>query len=314
MNSYLQLLLALLICSTTTTSLAQEYPYKLKGFIGIQGGESFTYVLELKDSTENLVSGFAYTYLDEGKDVKAKITGKIDRNSKTLSFAETDIIYNRGFTSKAVICLLQSNLTYKEGNLTGKIDTKTAGIGSLPCSNGSVSFLNADEIRKLFNGLPKAKEPQADSELQIATTPPPKAPPKYTYVNLDSINNARYNQPKAEPKISKITKGTDKTIQWKSDKIIMEVWDGTAEDGDRITIILNGKPVLDNYTLRSKKHKLVLDTGGNELNIINIIALNEGGDPPNTANITLYDGDISYDIIANNHTEQKAIIKIIKKI
>jgi len=304
---------SVLLFLTFSLANAQEYPYKLKGFIGIQGGESFTYVLELKDSTNDFVTGFAYTYADEGKDVKATVVGKINRVSKTLDFSETSIIYNRGFTSKAVICLLQSHLTNKEGNLSGKIDTKTAGIGSLPCSSGSISFLSADEIKALFNGYqPKVPKEATPVEPNIAEKP--KTPVKITYVNKDSINNARYNQPAPQPKVSKITQGTDKTIEWVSDKIILEVWDGTAVDGDRITITLNGKVVLENYSLRSEKHKLVLETGGNELNVINIIALNEGGDPPNTANITLRDGDKTYDIVAHNHTDKKSVIKIIKKL
>lgn len=297
---------------------AQDNVYKLTGFIGIQGGESFTYELHLKDSAANLMSGYAYTYLHKNNDVKAYITAEINRKDKTLHIQERSIIYNQGFTSKAVMCLVNSDLKYSESEeaLSGKLTTFTAGAGALACAAGGLTFINKSEINTIFNGI--------QDKPAIATTPPPaviaKEEPmrevKHIYINQDSINKAKRAELAARtpPKPTEITEGKDKTYEWNSSKIKMEIWDGNNEDNDRITIECNGQVILENYTLRNRRHTITIDISNNELNIINIKALNEGGDPPNTANIKIWDGETDYDIVAHNHTDKKATIKIKRNI
>ncbi|OJU75863.1 MAG: hypothetical protein BGO09_13615 [Bacteroidetes bacterium 47-18] len=298
---------------------AQETVYKLTGFIGIQGGESFTYELQLKDSTANLLSGYAYTYLQKNKDVKAYITAEINRSEKTLRIRERSIIYNHGFTSKAVMCLVNSELRYSEREeaLAGKLTTMTAGAGALACAEGGLTFINKTEIFRLFNGPSDTEQPARTADLPPhVVNETPKKEVRTSYVNQDSINKARRAELAARipPKPAEITEGKDKTYEWQSSKVVMEIWDGNNEDNDRVTVECNGQVVLSNYTLRNKKHTITIDISNNELNIINIQALNEGGDPPNTANIRIWDGETGYDIVAHNHTDKKATIKIKRNI
>ena len=65
-------------------------------------------------------------------------------------------------------------------------------------------------------------------------------------------------------------------------KIILEAWDNAAEDGDRVDISLNDNPPLKNFSLTNAKKRLNLILKSGENNI-NVKALNEGSDPPNTA-------------------------------
>ncbi|MBE8968977.1 hypothetical protein IQ277_22970, partial [Nostocales cyanobacterium LEGE 12452] len=80
--------------------------------MGVQGGESFTYKLELKDSVRNILSGYAYTYLNEKNDVKTYVIAEADRDKKTLFIREATIIHNHYFESKALICLVEALLVY----------------------------------------------------------------------------------------------------------------------------------------------------------------------------------------------------------
>lgn len=307
-----QIIALIIICIYSISSWAQAYPYKLTGFLGVKGGESFTYELHLKDSTNNLLTGYAYTYLTKGKDVKATITAQIDRAQKKLIIKEGNILENNGFTSKAVICLLNAELIYseQEEGLNGKLFTKTAGSGALPCSDGSISFINKYQIQQLFDGINIQETTPTVAAVEPIQKPTPQVKPD-TRIQ-DSIRIAQYQaQLKAlPPKPVSITEGKDKTYDWKSDKVIMEIWDGNNEDGDQVDIELNGKVILAGYVLKNKKHKITLDISNNELSFITIKALNEGGDPPNTANISITDGTETYYIIAHNHTDKKASIKI----
>src|SRR5690606_10648109 len=108
---------------------------------------------------------FAYTYEIKGKDVKATVVAIVDSVTKTVSIQELDIIYNKGFTSRAVICLLESQLKIDDNkNLSGNILTKIDGGAGLPCSKGSLTFSNQQEINELFYG--KKLLPTVDTNKQ----------------------------------------------------------------------------------------------------------------------------------------------------
>lgn len=291
---------------------AQKNEYSLKGFMGVQGGESFTYKLELKDSVRNIMSGYAYTYLNEKNDVKAYVIAEADRDRKTLHIREASIVYNNYFESRALICLVEAQLTYSnaEHTLSGPLNTMTAGNGA-SCSKGSITFSNVTELGNLFN-------PQAKAEKPVEPEPQKPVPQKKVRIVYDTMpkpkSAAAISKPAAEKKAESITEGKDKTYNWNSDNIVLDVWDGNNEDNDRITILLNGNVLLKDYVLKNQKKQLIIPVGGNELNIISIVANNEGGDPPNTANILLSDNDIQYEVIAHNTIGKSALIKIRKKI
>lgn len=296
---------------------AQQAQYHLKGFMGVQGGESFTYKLELRDSTRDLLSGYAYTYLDEKHDVKAYVVAMVDRSQKILTVRELNIVHNNYFTSNAIICLVEAVLTYsnKEHNLSGPLITMTAGNGA-SCSKGSITFANAEELDQVFRPVVSAAPDIAPVARPVVK--PVVQPGKQAKIIYDTLPKKQAVplpvSAKTENKApDNITEGKDKSYTWQSEQIVMELWDGNEVDNDRITVLLNGNEVLKNYSLIKEKKKLILPVGGNELNIITIIADNEGGEPPNTANIRLWDNDIAYEVVAHNSVGKRALIKIRKK-
>jgi hypothetical protein len=300
------------VFSGTSLLHGQKNEYSLKGFMGVQGGESFTYKLELKDSVRNILSGYAYTYLNEKNDVKTYVVAETDREKKTLFIREATIIHNNYFESKALICLVEALLVYNsaEHTLSGPLITMTAGNGA-SCSKGSITFNNVTELANLFNPELKNVPPA----IQVSQKPAPVKAPKIVYDTLRKPKPVSVSS-KSLPEVKKpeiITEGKDKTYRWQSDNIILEIWDGNNEDNDRVTILVNGTELLKNYILTKQKKKLSIPVGGNELNIITIVADNEGGDPPNTANILLSDNDVQYDVVAHNTVGKRALIKIIKK-
>lgn len=308
------LILCLLFVLVVPVAKGQQAQYHLKGFMGVQGGESFTYKLDLKDSVRNLLSGYAYTYLNEKNDVKVYVVAEVDRSAKTLLVRELNIVYNNYFRSNAIICLVEALLTYNnaEHSLSGPLITMTAGNGA-DCSKGSITFANAGELDQLFNPRVTAIT-TAIPENKPAVKPSAK-PVKIIYDTLPKTRPAATANPaNIEKKAPEsITEGKDKSYPWHSEQIVIEIWDGNNVDNDRITVWLNGNEILKNYVLAKEKKKLVLPVGGNELNIITIIADNEGADPPNTANIMLWDNEIPYEVIAHNTVGKKALIKIRKR-
>ena len=99
--------------------------------------------------------------------------------------------------------------------------------------------------------------------------------------------------------------------QSKSARIICR--DFQYPDGDRVTILINGIPVVKNITLRSNYQgfDIPLEVG---INKISFVALNQGTSGPNTAGFKVYDD--SGGIISSNEwnlaTGAKAVIIIAK--
>lgn len=310
-------------------SQAKDKPdLELDGYMGVQGGESFHYHLDLKDSVGNLMSGYSYTFKDdERKAVKASVIATIDPEKKTLHIREQNIIYNHGFESRATICLVNALLTEDagSGNLSGKLITQTSNNGAM-CGSGSLTFIQKDQIATLFTAQktqPVVEKPVAQkASFQTRTDPNQKLQAYFAQKKqkeaaaATTVPNPAAPQPAtvtvSQTKVKTITEGQSGVYLWHSDKIVFEIWDGGEIDGDQITVAYNGRPVLENYQLTAQKKQLTFELGGNELNIITITANNEGANPPNTATIKIMDGDKVYSVLAYNQPGKSATIQIKK--
>jgi hypothetical protein len=83
---------------------------------------------------------------------------------------------------------------------------------------------------------------------------------------------------------------TNGTVQVKSKQVSVSLWDNASEDGDIITIIVNGNVVASNVEIfhNQKTFSFTIDPTIN--NYISFYAVNEGTSSPNTASGTINDG------------------------
>lgn len=288
---------------------AQSRVYKLDGTLGVESGETFIYKMIFTDSAGK-ISGHTVTFMNEGHDVKASLSGTIDPKTRTIAFRETGILENNGFYSVATICLVQARLKYtsQAGKmvLIGGISSFDASNAS--CTGGSIS-LSGDGVmlQELFT---KAAPAAGLSTTAPAVPDAPKPKPKVVVVY-----DTAHTQP-AKPSATvtdKVTQGKEKVIEWLSDEVMLDIWDGGKIDNDIVNVLFNGEPVLKKYVLVKDKKQLRLPLSGNGVDIITIFAVNEGNESPNTANIILTDGDKEYPVIAYNDVGKEAVIRIRKK-
>jgi hypothetical protein len=296
------------VLSISLSGIAKELT--LKGYIGIEGGESFSYNIVFTDSA-GFISGYSLTYIQEEKGVRSAISGFIDSAHQTLSFKELNIVYNHGFHSNNTMCLIDATLKYMPDNAhTGHIlkgTYKSADASATYCGMGTVTFLNNEVLNTLFT--PVAIKDTAVAKTPIATISKKPAGIRVTEVTYP-VNPHPARLSPAEKVTEEITIGVEKTYTWHSDTVLLAVWDGGSIDGDRITILYNSKKVLDNYLLAADKKLLRLPVSPTGTDILVIAANNEGSEPPNTANLLLTDGTQTYSIIAYNSTGNEAVIKI----
>ena len=109
---------------------------------------------------------------------------------------------------------------------------------------------------------------------------------------------------------------TIRTVDFKSDSLVLTLYDNGVVDGDTVSVILNGKIIMPNEGLSTKaitKTIYITPDLGDSLQLI-MYAENLGSIPPNTGLLIIQDGDDSYQIrFAGDLQKNSAIILRRKK-
>jgi hypothetical protein len=79
------------------------------------------------------------------------------------------------------------------------------------------------------------------------------------------------------------------TINVSSKNVTFNVWDSGVVDGDIITLIVNGKKVITQYTLTGSKKSIQVTLDNLGYNYVMLFAHNEGSLTPNTAALSVVD-------------------------
>ncbi len=295
-------LLAILSIALSVTAIAQPKEYTLTGTLGAASGEEFNYKIVLTDSSGK-IRGFSYTWFKDktNEDTKAAISGTIDRAAKTLSIKETEMVYNHDFYSQALICLVKCKMkigSEKGHDVLAGAFTSANTFGTA-CDGGVLRFENEAVIRELF------AETMA---LPVANVPKKSSGPRIVVYDTAS-------RPASAPveTVTKITAGVEKIYDWNTDSLVVDIWDGGKIDGDNITVIWNNEIVLSRHTIAANKRQLRLAVPAQDISKLVIVANNTGNEPPNTANITLHDGDTAYPVLAYNEAGNQGVIRIKRK-
>lgn len=269
-------------------SFGQKKSYNLYGVVKTDAGDAYPYhvVFELNGSS---LSGYSVTTQMSGIDFTAKVSGVIDRKQHKLVITEIKALDHYS----EAICLFDAELTYKQ--VGDKFVVSGPFIGrnadSTICGVGTVEIEEPNDPVSIFY-VPEKKQPVRPPEKPKQDTIAIQAP-------VVSSNNT-------------ITEGVQKEIDWASDSCVIEVWDGGVVDGDVITVLYNDAPLLTNYMLE-KAHKQLRIPITKKKSTVTVIAIDEGANPPNTADILLIDGVLRYKITAYNSKGKKAVIILNKK-
>lgn len=137
------------------------------------------------------------------------------------------------------------------------------------------------------------------SKPKIAGTPPPKT--------LESKNTGI-----KEFEGRKIS--YTKELEFDSEDITVKIWDHGRQDGDIVSIYLNGTPVVSKYYLTYWKRAFQIKLNPSKPNDLFLYAHNLGDSPPNTVSIEITDGTKSENIILNSDLEScEAVMISVKK-
>lgn len=269
------LILTITFCSTLSFS---QNTFSYLGTLILTKNKVISFCLEIQES-DGIVNGYSITNLNTHDETKSEISGLYFKNDNSFQLQENQILQTKSEAAINTFCYITMNFRIKDklkkecikGTFTGKY------LNGKDCASGEIMLVK-------WNGRKNKIEKEYNEQ----------------YQDTSSI------------KKTKILKDGDNfTINWKSNKAKLFIWDANFEDGDKITLTINGNIILDDFKTTNKrkmiKYKLVKGE-----NTIEIKATNLGNSPPNTSRIEIVDVKNKYPIITQLELGKTAVIKIIK--
>lgn len=150
--------------------------------------------------------------------------------------------------------------------------------------------------------LPKKKKSKSKSKTKI--------PEELSTPKIENSSSSDYSRQEFEGrKISYI-----KELEFDSDNITVKIWDHGRQDGDIVSIYLNGNSVVSKHLLTYKKREFEIKLDTNKPNDLFLYAHNLGDAPPNTVSVEITNGKKSDKIILNSDLKScEAVLISVKK-
>ncbi|RIA09562.1 hypothetical protein OE09_1401 [Flavobacteriaceae bacterium MAR_2010_72] len=289
---YLSLIIIniLLVNGTLFSQNLEEYA----GAIKLSDSAIITYKVFF-EINQSKVTGYTLTDLGGEHETKSNLVGFYDTNNNKLSFKETGIVYTKSIITQNDFCYIHfSPVNYKAGKTTYFKGTfKGMFNDGQQCIDGEI-FLNS--VEKINSRMEKiTKKVNRSNRINDSI--------KDKFNNLKLMENLNLNMLKADRILSVFSE--DKTIN-------LELYDGGQEDGDVISIKVNGILVLDNFKITTKR-KMIPITLSNNKTSIEIIAKTVGTISTNTAVIEINDSKNNIRALTNLKAGETTKIDILKR-
>jgi hypothetical protein len=233
-----------------------------EGKIIISKKISYNYILRFTISPQNVLTGYSLTDARGPNETKTKILGTYDSLANTISYEEKTVLRSKVDLQQNDLCFVKATLKFSKPKffetLTGKFTGMQPGKTS-PCANGEIKLIDTKKAKLVLNKL-GGNQPHTEN-------------PASVHVGSDTAPDG----------FIKVFNNTARELPFTGNMVKLTIWDNGQVDGDRISIMLNGRYILENYTLDSVTKVIESVLPDNEIDTIKVIALNEGTLPPNTA-------------------------------
>ena len=291
MNYLKFLVISLLLLPNVTLS---QNNYDFIGVIQLQDKSVISYRIFFTE-TAGKITGFSVTDLQGNHETKSIINGSINNDTNKLIFEESEIIYTKSEELTSDFCFIHFEGKIKLNNSKALIEGSFEGLynDGVKCTDGSIKLVGEDVLYKKANKLTKKinKTNRISDSIKSSFSP------------VKMINDLKMNTLKNNNNINVYTS---------SQNYLIKLWDAGKEDGDKIFIYLNDKILISKYEVikQVKEIDIKLVKG---VNVLKIVAYNNGKIAPNTAKMIITDGILEHDLSTNLSKGEFAKITIIRK-
>jgi hypothetical protein len=277
--------LILIIITFISTNCYSQNTFSYLGTLVLSDNTPISFSLELQEDN-GIVNGYSITNINTPDETKSEISGLYFKKDKSFQLQETQILQTKSEAALNTFCYINMNLNLKGKFGSERVQGTFKGnfLDSTECASGKVILMERTKLEKKIEKIKK------------------KVEKKY---------NEKYQDTSLVKRTEILKDGDDFTINWEGNKLRLFIWDANMEDGDKITLSINGNIILDDFETTNKRKKIKYKLAEGK-NIIEIKATNSGSSPPNTSRIELVDNKTKYPIITQLELGKTAIIKIIK--
>lgn len=284
--------LVLFLFGFSIIASAQE-DYEYLGVIKLNDTSYISYKIAFKE-VDGLLSGYSVTDIGGTHETKSFISGFFDAEENSINFYESGILYTKSPVVQDDFCFVHFEGRLKQLDDRQGIEGAFEGLYSSGerCINGNISLLNFRKIlkraRRLDNKIDRMKLISKEKRDKVNLVQ-----------ELDSVN------------MNVIKKGERLNVFSKSDAVSLVIFDAGQEDGDRISILVNGVTVLNNYTV-SRLEKMIRIPLDNDETKVKIMALNNGTIGSNTVKVDIDSGGGIIETITNLNGGESAELVFIR--
>jgi hypothetical protein len=254
-----------------SSQIVAQSQYDFMGFLFMEDYRPISYRLLLEEK-DGIVNGYSITGEGTSFETKSELSGTFLK--KEMKLNEFQIISTISEEPLSNFCFIDLTVTKNKKGFSGEF------IGKFPdgkqCAEGTIVFAKKSKLEKKIK---KAKK----------------------------IQEVLTKRAKSRPVL--LRSGDSHHINFKNDKLRIELWDSALEDNDRISVLFNDKIVVDNKIMRNKKEVLELRLKQGE-NIFEFIAQNEGKSPSNTTRVELIGKKVKYPLLTDLKVGEKVEVII----
>jgi hypothetical protein len=282
----------------------------------VHNGTAQGYQLEVVDDGTGKLKGQNVSIVENGRKIIGEVVGNIVYAKKRMYFKEIRVTNLRKGETQNDYCFFEINADYfiKDGRtiISGKFVGRSPNGNT--CGSGDIYLMGPKSVEKIHTEyIQKIEAAKLPTIIKKIT------PPVFKNKSVKKV------EPKIDTSATTLTlKPTEKNIfpsvgkgvsmyEYDSDTLKLFISDYDKNDGDRISLYINGKALMNNYTLTSTVDSMsinMLDYGnGTGIDTISVYAQNEGYYSPNSAKILIVDGIQQYLFYAcNNYQQTKYLI------
>jgi archaellum component FlaG (FlaF/FlaG flagellin family) len=273
--------------------LAQD-DYSYVGAIKLNDTSFISYKLDFIEK-DGLITGYSTTDIGGAHETKSYISGFFDDNANTLNFYESGILYTKSKITKNDFCFVHFDGRLRKMNENQKVEGSFKGLYSdgKECIHGEIILSNYKKVLK--------RTKKMDKKINRSIFVSKEKKEKIDLVKM--MDSLSLNIIKKNEVLSVFS--SSKTVQ-------LTLYDAGQEDGDLITILVNGRIILKDYAVTTAKETLSVSLD-NPKTVIKVIAVNNGSVGGNTVKIDISDGTNTIETLTNLKAKETASFAILRK-
>ncbi len=239
------------------------------GTIQLMDNSLISYRVSFTEDDKGVISGYSISDFGGEHETKSTIKGVLNREKQVISFSETSNIMTKSSSHYEDFCYVhlynakikfKNNKNYIQGHFYSRyID------GSL-CVEGDI-FLMGQELffEKTDKTLNKSTKLSESREINQLKNVIEKERSSLRYTVLDETSKMKIDVVEGE-------------------RLFLKIYDDEYVDGDQISILINGEPLLENFSVTAVPKVVPIDLNMDST-VVRIVSNGVGKFPPNSAKI-----------------------------